>query len=62
MFIIQATNSYSKRIVYYSDFSSTYTEVTADKEDALTLDNLFEVKQLVNKHSVKSYKIIEIKE
>jgi len=64
MFILQqAESSYGgKWITYYSAFRGKGKLITPNKKYALTFDNLFEVKQLINKHKVKNYKIIEIEE
>lgn len=61
MFILQTTNIHSEKPLYFVSFGK-YKEVTLDKEHALTVNNIFEAKQLVNKHNIKDYKIIEVKE
>jgi len=62
MFILEATvGYYTERTAYYSNFGK-YTEITLDKKEALKMDNLFELKQLISKYNIKNYKIIEIED
>jgi len=60
MFILKATK-YSLDM-YYGYFSGNAIEIVKHKKHALKFNNLFEVKQLVNKYNISDYKIIEIKE
>jgi len=61
MFILEATVSYNTCSTLYYSYFGEYTEITLDKKEALKMDNIFDVKQLINKHNLKNYKIVEIK-